>query len=134
MKYMLDTNILIYAKNNKPSIVREKLLSLNPNDVCISVISYSELLYGVQKSQHPETNMIGLHYFLIPFEIIPFDKDAAIQYGIIRAELEKSGNLIGNNDLLIAAHALSNGYTLVTNNAKEFSRVKGLKIENWVDD
>ncbi len=135
MSYMLDTNICIYNLNNKPKAVLDRFLALGESErVYISAISVAELFYGLAKSSSPkkEQNKLALIKFLSPLEVLPFDDKAAIEYGAIRAELEKSGNSIGANDLLIAAHAVSMGVTLVTNNTKEFERVCDLKLDNWV--
>ena len=132
MKYMLDTNICIYLINKRPGQVFEKFKTLKVGDVCISTVTFSELMYGVRKSQHPEKNRAALSEFLSPIDIIAFDEVAADCYGEIRATLEKEGIPIGPLDMMIAAHAKSSGDVLVTNNIREFSRVKGLKIEDWV--
>lgn len=132
---MLDTNICVYLINNKPKTVLDKFLALGEHEIVyISAISMAELFYGLIKSSSPkkEQNKLALIKFLSPLEIMPFDDKAAIEYGTIRAALEKSGNSIGANDLLIAAHAISLDVTLVTNNTKEFERVEGLKLENWM--
>jgi tRNA(fMet)-specific endonuclease VapC len=132
MKYMLDTNICIYLIKQKPIKVLNKLRKINPDDVCISSITLSELEYGIQKSNYPERNKLALTEFLIPLTILSYDELAADEYGKIRAYLEKQGKIIGSMDMLIAAHALSLNLTLVTNNTKEFERIKSLKIDNWV--
>lgn len=132
MKYMLDTNICIYMIKQKPRQVIEKLKSMNKSDLCISSITYSELLYGVEKSLNVAKNLLALTMFLSNIEILPYDENASLDYGFIRANLEKKGKPIGPLDLLIAAHAKSLKMTLVTNNVKEFERVKGLDIENWI--
>jgi len=132
MRYLIDTNICIYIMNNKPKEVIEKLKSLNIGDIGISSITVSELFYGAYKSKHIERNLQRLREFLAPFEIIPYDENAARVYGEIRSQLEREGNIIGPLDLLIAACALSRDLTLVTNNEKEFKRIKSLKVENWV--
>ena len=134
MKYMLDTNIIIYARNLRPEEVAYKLDSLDPADVCISSITLAELEYGVSKSSDPERNRFALYITLSKFTIVPFDNKAAREYGDIRQSLQKKGTPIGANDMLIAAHAKSLGVTLVTNNLKEFERVDGLKLENWVSE
>ncbi|MBQ1877924.1 MAG: type II toxin-antitoxin system VapC family toxin [Erysipelotrichaceae bacterium] len=131
MKYMLDTNIIIYAKNARPEKVLEKLKDIDPSDVCISAITLAELEYGVCNSSDPERNRLALLLFLANISALPFDSLAAQQYGSIRNDLRKKGQLIGANDLLIAAHAKSLDLTLVTNNTGEFSRVEDLKLENW---
>lgn len=131
MKYMLDTNIIAYAKNNRPEIVLEKFQQHKPEDMCVSAITLAELEYGVWNSSRPEQNRTALMLFLSGIQVLPFEGEAAIEYGAIRADLKKKGIPIGANDLLIAAHAKAAGLTLVTNNTREFERVEGLKLENW---
>jgi tRNA(fMet)-specific endonuclease VapC len=133
MRYMLDTNICIYIIKKKPANVLDRLKRLDIGDICISVITLAELVYGVEKSQNREKNQIALAAFLAPIEILPFSDRAAVKYGEIRAFLEKTGQTIGAYDLLIAAHALSENLTLVTNNVSEFGRIPDLSIENWVE-
>jgi len=132
MRYMLDTNICIYVIKHKPETVFQKLQNINPEDVCISSVTYAELVHGVEKSAAVEKNRLALSMLLANMEILDFDVDAADCYGKIRAALEKKGTPIGTLDMMIAAHAQSLSYTVVTNNVKEFSRVSALKIENWV--
>ena len=132
MRYMLDTNICIYVIKHKPETVFQKLQNINPEDVCISSVTYAELVHGVEKSAAVEKNRLALSMLLANMEILDFDVDAADCYGKIRAALEKKGTPIGPLDMMIAAHAQSLSYTVVTNNVKEFSRVSALKIENWV--
>ena len=132
MRYMLDTNICIYVIKHKPESVFRKLKKIKPEDVCISSITYAELAYGVEKSAQPERNRLALSMMLSSIEIVAFDDAAADEYGEIRAGLERKGTPIGSLDILIAAHARSLGCTLVTNNTKEFCRVEGLEIVNWV--
>jgi tRNA(fMet)-specific endonuclease VapC len=129
---MLDTNICIYTIKHQPVSVFKKFMSLEPGDACISSITLSELMYGVYKSHHPQKNQAALAEFVSPLDIMPFDDEAAEHYGHIRAHLEKKGTPIGALDLLIAAHARRLNSILVTNNKKEFSRVPGIKIEDWV--
>lgn len=131
MKYMLDTNIIAYAKNNRPESVLKRLMQYRPEDICISSITLAELEYGVYNSAKPEQNQFALMTFLAGIIVVPFDSDAAREYGVIRAGLKRKGTLIGANDLLIAAHAKSLDLTLVTNNTREFERVEGLELENW---
>jgi tRNA(fMet)-specific endonuclease VapC len=131
MKYMLDTNICIYIIKQHPQAVIKKFKLFNVGDICISSMTLAELMYGVEKSLHQKKNKAALEEFLLPLDIIPFDDLAACCYGEIRAHLEKSGNMIGPLDLIIAAHARCLNAILVTNNAKEFARVPQLKIENW---
>ncbi len=132
MRYMLDTNICIYIIKHKPESVYRRLMKIRPEDVCISSITYSELSYGVEKSEQKDRNRLALTLMLSNIEILEFDSAAAEEYWNIRARLEKSGTPIGSLDMLIAAHAKASGCTLVTNNLKEFSRVEGLKVESWV--
>ena len=132
MRYMLDTNICIYVIKHKPESVFRKLKKIKPEDVCISSITYAELAYGFEKSSQPERNRLALSMMLSSIEIVAFDDAAADEYGEIRAGLERKGTPIGSLDILIAAHARSLGCTLVTNNTKEFCRVEGLEVVNWV--
>lgn len=131
MKYMLDTNICIYAIKNKPEAVIRRFLAQNPDEICISAITYAELLHGVEKSQAIEKNRLALSLFLSPITILEFDNYAAEEYGQIRATLEKKGTPIGPMDTLIAAHARARNLILVTNNTREFYRVENLQIEDW---
>jgi len=131
MSYMLDTNICIYIIRQCPDNVLKKFRRLKPGDICLSSVTLSELQYGAEKSQHIQQNKSALKSFLLPLEILPYDFEAAVCYGHIRAALEKKGTPIGPLDTMIAAHAKSLGLTLVTNNKKEFERVPGLKTENW---
>ena len=131
MRYMLDTNIVAYAKNNRPEVVYKRMSHFDPEDLCVSVITLAELEYGVFNSSSPERNQLALTLFLANIEVVPFDDDAAVEYGRIRADLKRKGTPIGANDLMIAAHAKSLGVTLVTNNTREFERVEGLMLEDW---
>ena len=131
MRYMLDTNICIYVIKHKPEKVFRKLQETDPEDVCISSVTYAELACGVEKSNAVEKNRVALTTLLAKLEILDFDVAAADEYGKVRADLEKRGMPIGPLDMMIAGHARSLGYTLVTNNMKEFSRVRDLKTENW---
>jgi tRNA(fMet)-specific endonuclease VapC len=133
MKYILDTNICIYIIKRKPESVLNKLKQTPLGFIGVSTITLAELVYGAKKSAFPEKNMEALKQFLIPFELFQFDYNSAIEYGKLRSDLEKKGTPIGSLDMLIAANALSLNLTLVTNNEREFVRVKGLKIENWVN-
>lgn len=132
MRYMLDTNICIELIRGRGERVLKKIKTLQVNDIGLSVITYSELEHGVWKSAKPEQNRIALNLFCAPLEIAPFASDAAAAYGRLRAQLEKAGKIIGPMDLLIAAHALALGCTLITNNEREFRRVKGLRVGNWL--
>ena len=131
MRYMLDTNIIIYAKNRRPETVFSRLRSMSPEDLCISSITMAELEYGIANSSKPEQNRLALSLFLSGIETVPFDEKAAREYGRIRKQHSDGGCLIGANDLLIAAHAKSLNLTLVTNNTSEFGRISGLDVENW---
>lgn len=133
MRYMLDTNICIYVIKHKPEKVFQKLQEVDPSDVCISSVTYAELVHGVEKSAAVDKNRLALSMFLANIEILNFDVNAAENYGKIRAALEKNGTPIGPLDMMIAGHAQSLGYIVVTNNMKEFKRVNNLKIENWVE-
>jgi tRNA(fMet)-specific endonuclease VapC len=131
MYYLLDTNICIYIIKRKPEIVLERFRKLALGSVGISAITLAELEYGIRKSGNPNRNQEALDQFLVPLDFAAFDYNATVEYGRIRAELERIGTPIGPLDTLIAAHALSLNVTLVTNNKKEFNRIPALKIENW---
>lgn len=131
MKYMLDTNICIYAIKHKPDAVIKRFLLHEPEEMCISAITYAELMHGVEKSMAVERNRIAISLFLSPITILEFDGQAAEEYGRIRAELEKKGTPIGPMDMLIAGHAKAKGLILVTNNTREFNRVVDLRVEYW---
>ena len=131
MRYMLDTNICIYAIKHRPEQVLIRLQAHDPKEICISSITYGELVHGVEKSQAVEKNRVALALLLANIEIINYDSLAADYYGKIRAELEKMGTPIGPLDTMIAAHAKSLDYVVVTNNTREFERVSGLRLENW---
>ena len=131
VRYMLDTDTCSYImKRSSPSVLR-RLQAVPVTDVCMSVITKSELLYGVEVSPRRTQDAAALAAFLPYVEVLDFPDDAARHYAEIRADLKRRGALIGANDLLIAAHARSLGFKLVTNNTAEFGRVKGLAIENW---
>jgi len=129
---MLDTNICIYIIKNKPQSVKERFKQFEIGELCISSITVSELMYGAFKSEQTQKNLHALEKFLMPFEIVDYDLMASVEYGKIRASLERSGNIIGGMDIQIAAHALWLDLTLVTNNTREFERVVGLRLDNWV--
>ena len=131
MKYMLDTNICIYTIKYKPPEVIKAFLCHEPDDMCISSITYGELMHGVEKSQAVERNRAAITLFLSAISILPFDSDAAEEYGAVRADLERNGTPIGPMDMLIAGHARSRGLILVTNNTREFFRVNELEVEDW---
>jgi tRNA(fMet)-specific endonuclease VapC len=131
MKVMLDTNICIYIIKRQPAGVLKHFLEYQVGDIGISSITLSELRYGIAKSKHREKNAKALQEFMIPLDVAPYDEEAALVYGDIRATLEKEATPIGAMDMLIAAHALSRGAILVTNNTREFGRVPGLTIADW---
>jgi len=131
MKYLIDTNICIYIINKRPVAVIEKFKQFELGEIGISTITVSELQYGAAKSIYRKKNEVRLQEFLSPFEIVAYDQTAAEVYGDIRFQLEKLGRPIGPLDLLIAAQAISQDFVLITNNEKEFKRLKKLKVENW---
>lgn len=131
LTHLLDTNTVIYVIRRTPMEVRDRFIA-HTGQLGISSITYAELTYGVQKSQQRETNRAALGRFCVRVEILPYSTDAAEQYGVIRGQLEAKGQVIGPNDLHIAAHAKAANLTLVTNNLKEFERVEGLALENWI--
>ena len=131
-EYLLDTNICIYIIKKKPEQVFNRFRELSPGAIAISSITMAEMQYGVHKSSLPKKNQKALEQFLLPLDIVDFNAMAAVEYGKIRAALEKKGKPIGSLDFLIGAHAKSLGLTLVTNNIREFSRIDDLKIENWI--
>ncbi|MBK1986774.1 type II toxin-antitoxin system VapC family toxin [Sphaerospermopsis aphanizomenoides BCCUSP55] len=133
MRYLLDTNICIYIIKQKPQKVLDKFQTLQISEIGISSITVAELEYGVAKSQQQEKNRNALLQFLLPLQIVEFNQASATIYGEIRSNLESQGIVIGAMDMLIAAHALSLGVTLVTNNVREFSRITNLSLENWVE-
>jgi tRNA(fMet)-specific endonuclease VapC len=130
-RYLLDTNICIYIRQNRPEEVLRRFRKLRPGEAVLSVITYGELFYGATKSSRRAGALARLQELVNLLPAISLPETAAQSYGTIRAELESKGEMIGNNDLWIAAHAISAGLTLVTNNEKEFSRVRGLKVQNW---
>ncbi|NEP84636.1 MAG: type II toxin-antitoxin system VapC family toxin [Okeania sp. SIO3B3] len=132
MKHLLDTDTCIFIIRKRPESVFEILRRQELGTVGISSITHSELCHGAIKSQQPEKNMSALEAFTAPLEILPYDAAVGRSYGQVRSELEKRGTPIGSMDLLIAAHALSLDLTLVTNNTREFKRVKDLKLANWI--
>ncbi len=133
MKYLLDSNVCIdYLSGRFPQVAR-RIQSLMPENLCLSSIVVAELRYGADKSAKANRNHQLLNVLTDEIPARDFDRAAASTYGKVRAALEKKGQLIGPNDMLIAAHALSLGLVLVTDNVKEFKRVKGLEVENWRD-
>lgn len=132
MKYLIDTNICIYIMNERPAEVIRRFKQFELGEIGISTITVSELQYGVAKSIHREKNQQRLEEFIAPLEVLTYDEIAARAYGDIRLRLEKCGHPIGPLDLLIAAQAVSRNLVVVTNNDKEFKRIKALKLENWI--
>lgn len=136
MNYLLDTNICIYIIKKFPEKVIKKLEAIIKsevkNEIYLSTITVSELYYGVEKSTQADKNREALQGFLTPFQVVNFDLRSAEIFGQVRASLEKKGTVIGPYDLQIASVALAYDCILVTNNTKEFGRVKGLQLENWV--
>lgn len=130
-RYLLDANIVIYIRQRHPVSVLRRLERLRPGEAAISVIAYGELIYGAMKSSRRETGMQLLREISETIPALALPENAAEVYGFIRSDLERRGEVIGNNDLWIAAHALASKLTLVTNNEKEFRRVRGLKVQNW---
>lgn len=132
MKMMLDTNICIYLIKQQPPTIIERFLSQPVGEIGISSVTAAELAYGASKSRYTSKNRHALEKFVAPLEVAAFDLAAAWSYGRIRGQLEAKGTPIGSMDMLIAAHALSLGVRLVSNNLREFRRVPGLRLENWV--
>jgi tRNA(fMet)-specific endonuclease VapC len=130
LKYMLDTNIVIYTIKNRPSKVRNAFKE-HESQMCLSAVTMGELIYGAEKSTQIERNLSDIEGFAALVEVMPFDTTAAIHFGQLRAELYRSGKPIGPYDMMIAGHARALGLTLVTNNLREFKRVPGLRIINW---
>ena len=131
MMYMLDTNAIIMAVRHPDWPICEKVKKHLGKDLCISVITYGELEYGARKSSNPERNRSAIVQILSGIRILDFDVKAAEHFGDIFADLESRHMRIGDRDMMIAAHARSLGYTVVTNNTDEFGRVKGLKMVDW---
>jgi len=130
--FMLDTDISSYIMKRTFDTVLRRLETVAPSEVCISAITKCELLYGVEVSPRKAQDQAALELFLRYMPVEDFPGEAALEYGRVRADLKLRGEMIGANDLLIAAHAHCLGLTLVTNNTREFGRVRGLKLENWV--
>jgi tRNA(fMet)-specific endonuclease VapC len=130
-RYLLDTNICIYLRQERPSVVIDRFRKLAPGEAAISVISFGELCYGAEKSQDRATAIAGLTRLTSVLPVLPIPDAAGRTYGEIRRELEVRGEIISSNDLWIAAHARATGLILVTSNVREFKRVGGLTIENW---
>jgi len=132
LKYLLDTNIVIYVLKRRPIEVL-KIFNTNASRMAVSSITLSELIYGAEKSSNVDKNLEAIEEFISHLEVLPYDAKASQHYGQIKASLEKKGEIIGENDIHIAAHAISQGLILVTNNLHEFKRVANLALENWID-
>lgn len=132
LKYMLDTNIVIYTIKNRPPAVRE-LFKQHDGQMCISTITLGELIYGAEKSAQPEKNLEVIESMVARLDVLPFANQDAAHFGQVKAELAAKGTPIGPYDTMIAGHARSQGMILVTNNTKEFERVSGLRLENWAN-
>jgi tRNA(fMet)-specific endonuclease VapC len=130
-RYMLDTDTCSYVMRRSNAAVLKRLQEVRVSDVCISVITKSELLFGVEVSPRRQQDEMALKAFLTYVEVLDFPDEAALHYAKIRADLKTRGRMIGANDLFIAAHARSLGLTLVTNNTHEFARVQDLVLDNW---
>ena len=131
LKYLLDTNVVIYAIKNRPQSLRRKFNQLQ-GQMAVSAVTWGELIYGVERSAQPERNLADIESLGARIEVLPFDRIAANHFGQIRAELHRIGRPIGPYDMMIAGQARARGLVLVSNNVKEFKRVSGLMLENWV--
>ncbi len=131
LKYMLDTNIVIYTMKNRPRQVKKRFQQ-NDGRMAVSAVTLGELLFGAEHSQEVEKNLADIEALIARLEVLPFESKAAYHFGQIRAALYKAGSPIGAYDMMIAGHARALGLVLVTNNHKEFQRVPGLLLENWV--
>lgn len=132
LKYMLDTNIVIYVIKRRPFELLD-VFNNHAGQMCISTITLAELMHGVEKSSKPELNLRNVEDFVTHLDVLQYDNEAAMHYGDIRADLERKGTVIGVNDLHIAGHARSKGLILVSNNTREFERVEGLRLVDWTD-
>ncbi|HCG0893038.1 type II toxin-antitoxin system tRNA(fMet)-specific endonuclease VapC [Pseudomonas aeruginosa] len=131
LKYLLDTNICIFTIKKRPQEVRE-VFKRHHGQMCISTVTLMELIYDAEKSSNPERNLLDVEGFAARLEVIKYDKDAAVHTGQLRAELARLGKQIGPYDQMIVGHARSQGLIVVTNNRREFDRVPGLRVEDWV--
>ena len=130
LKYLLDTNIVIYTIKRRPAQVREAF-KRHDGQMCISAVTWGELIYGAERSSQPARNLADIEAMAARLQILPFTDQAAMHFGQLRAELYRQGRPIGPYDMMIAGHARALGLILVTNNLKEFERVPGLRLENW---
>ena len=133
-KYMLDTDMCVYIARGKHQQIEVRLAQIAFGDISVSAATYGELAYGASKSKLSHLAQQSLSVLIANTQVLPIDHQVAASYGKLRADLERKGRIIGGNDLWIGAHALSLGLILVTNNTREFSRVPGLKVENWLQD
>jgi tRNA(fMet)-specific endonuclease VapC len=131
LKYLLDTNIVIYVLKRRPKEVLD-IFNANASRMAISSITLSELMYGAEKSLNTDKNLEAVEEFVSHLEVLPYDAKASQHYGQIKAAFEKKGQIIGDNDIHIAAHAIGHGLILVSNNVREFKRVPNLALENWI--
>ena len=131
LKYMLDTNTVIYTIKHRPTQVRDTF-KCHSGQMCVSTITVGELIFGAERSAQTERNLADIESFLARLDVLPFDTSAATHFGQVRAEPYRAGKPIGPYDMMIAGHARSVGLTLITNNTREFDRVEGLRIGNWV--
>lgn len=131
VRYLLDTNIFIYIAKHNPPAVRERFARHTADELAMSVVTLGELRFGAEKSQSRERALAVVSQLESMMQIAPLTAAAGEHYGQIRAALQQRGEMIGNNDLWLAAHARAEGWILVTNNEREFSRVEGLQLENW---
>ena len=132
VRYLLDTNICIYIAKHNPAAVRARFERHTANELAMSVVTLGELRHGAEKNQARAKALAMIRHLEASIQVAPLSETAGQHYGQIRAALETRGQTIGNNDLWIAAHARAEGWILVTNNEREFKRVKGLQVENWV--
>ena len=132
LKYMLDTDMCIFTITRKPAHIK-RLFNTHIGQMCISAVTWGELICGAEKSEQVEKNLATLDGFAARLEVLPFDKQASRQFGQVKAELELQGQKIGSYDTMIAGHARSQGLIVVTNNMREFKRVEGLRVVNWLE-
>ncbi len=131
LRYMLDTNICIYVIKNRPEGLRERFNRLS-DQLCISAVTLAEIIYGAEKSARPIENLAVVDQFAARLDVLPFGERAATHYGQIRADLERAGHPVGLHDMMIGGHARSEGLILVSNDLREFQRIEGLRVDNWV--
>jgi tRNA(fMet)-specific endonuclease VapC len=131
-KYLIDTNICIYIRQQRPAEVPKRFLDIPAGEVVMSEITWGELVYGAEKSRQRDVAIARLEELATIIPVAPLPAEAGLAYGRFRAALEKRGEIIGGNDLWIAAHAYAAGLVLVTNNEREFRRIKAVRVENWV--